>query len=82
MTIARSHTLSANPPETEEPITLVGTFFLAPGRCFRMTKAKTSQKSHCDQPVVWKGRWRDVTGEVWTVEACAQHEPTAQMSDE
>jgi hypothetical protein len=50
-------------------------FLLLHGHCFRMIKSESGLTNHCDEPVVWKGRWRDVKGEVWTVEACSNHVP-------
>jgi hypothetical protein len=50
-------------------------FLLLNGHCFRIIKSDTCLTTHCDEPVVWKGPWRDVKGEVWIVEACAKHVP-------
>jgi hypothetical protein len=50
-------------------------FFLLRGHCFRMIKSESSLSAHCDRAVVWKGPWRDVRGEVWTVETCEVHKP-------
>jgi hypothetical protein len=50
-------------------------FFLMHGHCFRVIKSGLYLSAHCDEPVVWKGPWRDVNGELWTVEACAMHRP-------
>jgi hypothetical protein len=50
-------------------------FLLLHGHCFRMIKSDIGLTTHCDEPVIWKGPWRDVKGEVWTVEACAKHRP-------
>ena len=50
-------------------------FLLLQGHCFRIIKSDSYVTTHCDEPVVWKGRWRDIKGEVWTVEACARHRP-------
>jgi hypothetical protein len=52
-----------------------GAFFLLQGHCFQMVKSEFSLTTYCDEPVVWKGPWRDVKGDVWTVEACAKHRP-------
>jgi hypothetical protein len=55
---------------------LLDSFFLAPQRCFRMLRSSLIGSAvHCDRPVVWKGPWRDLTGEVWMVEACELHRP-------
>lgn len=48
-------------------------FFLLSGHCFRISKSITGLANRCDEPVVWKGPWRDVKGEVWIVEACVRH---------
>jgi hypothetical protein len=53
----------------------ISAFLLLHGHCFRMIKSDTCLTIHCDEPVVWKGPWRDVKGEVWIVEACAKHRP-------
>ncbi len=50
-------------------------FPLLHGHCFSITKAEFGSAAYCDEPVVWKGPWRDVKGEVWTVEACEIHKP-------
>jgi hypothetical protein len=50
-------------------------FFISPGRCFRMVYSDEFEVTHCDQPVVWKGRWRDGKGEAWVIEACQEHQP-------
>jgi hypothetical protein len=50
-------------------------FFLMRGHCFRVIKSAWYLSAHCDEPVVWKGTWRDVNGETWTVESCARHRP-------
>jgi hypothetical protein len=63
-----------------QPDDVLHTFFIAPHQCFRMIKSVTSPESHCAEPVVWKGPWRDVTGELWTVEACARHKPTGLVN--
>ena len=48
-------------------------FFLLRGHCFRISTSITGLANRCDEPVAWKGLWRDVKGEVWIVEACARH---------
>jgi hypothetical protein len=59
----------------EQSGNVLHTFFVAPHQCFRMVKSALSQATHCAEPVVWKGPWRDVSGELWTVEACERHKP-------
>jgi len=50
-------------------------FFILRGHCFRVINSDMYLSTHCDEPVVWKGPWHDVKGEIWTVEACARHRP-------
>jgi hypothetical protein len=57
-----------------------GAFLLLHGHCFQMGKSDRGVTTHCDEPVVWKGTWHDVKGEVWTVEACANHMPAEEIS--
>ncbi len=49
-------------------------FLLLPGRCFSID-ADQGHRAYCDEPVVWRGPWRDAKGEVWIVEACELHKP-------
>ena len=53
-------------------------FFVAPGRCFRMVYSPQLQSTHCYEPSVWKGPWRDRKGRTWYVEACREHAPKAR----
>jgi hypothetical protein len=55
-------------------------FFIAPHQCFRLLKSESPQAAHCPEPVVWKGPWRDVTGELWIVEACGRHCPPSALN--
>jgi hypothetical protein len=55
-------------------------FFIAPHQCFRLLKSESPQAAHCPEPVVWKGPWRDVTGELWIVEACERHRPPSDLN--
>jgi hypothetical protein len=64
--------ISTNNAQTGE---LLNEFFLLRGHCFRIFKSEMFRTAYCDEPVAWKGQWRDVKGEVWTVEACARHRP-------
>jgi hypothetical protein len=73
---------AADKSEAEETFEIVGAFFIAPRRCFRMTRAEISRSAHCEEPVVWKGPWRAVNGEIWTVEACERHKPRQEVSSE
>lgn len=50
-------------------------FTSLPGRCFRMIYSEQIQATHCDEPVVWKGPWRDRKGKQHVVEACERHGP-------
>lgn len=53
-------------------------FLILKGHCFRIIKSDKGHAIHCDEPVDWKGPWRDVKGEVWIVEACSRHRPDMQ----
>jgi hypothetical protein len=68
--------------EMEMPSDILHTFFIAPRQCFRMLKSDTPRDAHCLEPVVWKGPWRDVTGEIWVVEACERHKPLHDVGRE
>jgi hypothetical protein len=57
------------------PVEILDSFYVAPGHCFRMFRSGDRRAAHCAEPVVWRGPWRDVTGEEWTVEACERHLP-------
>ena len=57
----------------QQPGDILDAIFVAPGHCFRMTQSEDRRANHCGEPVVWKGPWSDVSGVVWTVEACALH---------
>ena len=50
-------------------------FLILHGHCFRIFKSDKGIATYCDEPVAWKGPWRDVKGEVWIVEACVKHRP-------
>jgi hypothetical protein len=50
-------------------------FLLLRGHCFSIIKTDAGHPTYCDEPVVWKGPWRDANGEVWIVEACGLHMP-------
>ena len=63
---------------------LITAFSPQPGRCFRMVYSRQLQASHCRQPPLWKGIWRDRTGKSWYVQACRKHAPkvTSKASEE
>jgi len=52
-------------------------FTLTPGRCFRMVTdpepRRRGQPGHCEAPVVWRGRFRTRSEDIYRVDACAQH---------
>ena len=52
-------------------------FTLLPGRCFRMVNdpepRRRGQPTHCDEPVVWRGRFRTKRKDIYRVEACEGH---------
>jgi hypothetical protein len=50
-------------------------FLILRGHCFRIFTSANGLAVHCDEPVAWKGPWRDVKGDVWIVEACDMHRP-------
>ena len=50
-------------------------FLMLRGHRFRIFKSNRGRAVHCDEPVAWKGSWRDFKGDVWMVEACAEHRP-------
>jgi hypothetical protein len=58
-----------------EPDDLHRGFFIAPGRCFRMVYSQQLQATHCYEPTVWKGIWKDRLGKSHYVEACREHAP-------
>jgi hypothetical protein len=63
----------------QESGNVLHSFFIAPHQCFRLLKSDSPQAAHCPEPVVWKGPWRDVMGELWTVEACELHRPQSNF---
>jgi hypothetical protein len=56
------------------------TFLLGREHCFRILTSPSGRTIYCDGPVVWKGPWRDVKGEVWIVEACSAHRPDRTLT--
>jgi hypothetical protein len=62
------------------PGNVLNSFFIGPHQCFRLLKSESPQAAHCTEPVVWKGPWRDVTGELWIVEACERHRPLNHLN--
>jgi hypothetical protein len=50
-------------------------FSTEPGQCLRLVYSPQLQATHCEQPVVWKGRWKDRKGNPHLVEACRDHGP-------
>jgi hypothetical protein len=52
-------------------------FTLIPGRCFRMATdpepRRRGQPAHCDEPVVWRGRFRNRGEDTYRVNACESH---------
>jgi hypothetical protein len=52
-------------------------FILIPGRCFRMVTdpepRRQGQPTHCDEPVVWRGRFRTRGDDTYRVDACEVH---------
>jgi hypothetical protein len=58
-----------------KPGDLISAFSVQPGRCFRMIYSDMLQATHCYEPPVWKGSWKDVKGRTWYVEACQKQEP-------
>jgi hypothetical protein len=52
-------------------------FTLLPGRAFRMVTdpdpRRHGQPTHCDEPVVWRGRFRARGEKVYRVDACEDH---------
>lgn len=50
-------------------------FSVRPGQCFRLVYSVQIQATYCENPVVWRGRWRDRKGLAHEVEACEAHGP-------
>jgi hypothetical protein len=52
-------------------------FTILPGRCFRMVTdpepRRLGHPDHCDEPVVWRGRFRTRGERVYRVDACEGH---------
>lgn len=52
-------------------------FTLIPGRCFRMIidpdPLRRGQPTHCEGPVVWRGRFCTTGEDVCRVDACDEH---------
>jgi len=55
-------------------------FTLLPGRCFRMVTdpepPRQGQPTHCDTPVVWRGRFRTRVEQIYGVDEDHRDEPT------
>ena len=60
-----------------KPGDLITAFKPQPDRCFRMVYSRQLQATHCRQPPLWTGIWRDRMGKSWYVEACRKHAPKA-----
>ena len=52
-------------------------FTLIPGRCFRMVtdpeSRRRGQPIHCEESVVWRGRFLTRGEDVYRVDACGEH---------
>jgi hypothetical protein len=49
-------------------------FAVIPGRCFRMIQPDGgTHPDHCREPVAARGKFKDGSGKVWTVDACESH---------
>ena len=48
-------------------------FFVSPGRFFRMVYSKQLQATHCYEATEWRGRFTDAKGKVHRVWACEGH---------
>jgi hypothetical protein len=48
-------------------------FAVLPGQCFRFVHSGVGHASHCRDPVVCRGRFKDRAGKWHWVEACLEH---------
>lgn len=58
-------------------------FNITPGECFRLVERDDAhgQPTHCKQPLIVKGRWRDGKGRLRDVEACVTHAGLEEIID-